>query len=254
VKRLVLTLAACAATVAVAAPAALGAPPVLHSVGHQARHPVATFSAPGADWISVYVASRPDRATDGSFFTENIKAVGILTGDVVQAGRWLYASRLNPGVYWVMLWASADWAACWDWEAFGGMNPACADGHSEPMQLVIRNQPPRITALGWSMRSHGRPGPSYYVTVHSRVRVCDDISGPVTLIRDERSWMGRHTFARARTNVRLNLRQPGCQIHNLSWRLGGRFFGAGNYTVRVWIRDADGATSRAVTRNWFTPH
>jgi hypothetical protein len=50
---------------------------------------VATFSAPRADFATIYIASRPDRATDGSFLTENIKELDILTDSEIQSGRWV---------------------------------------------------------------------------------------------------------------------------------------------------------------------
>jgi hypothetical protein len=43
----------------------------------------------------------------------------------------------------------------------------------------------------------------------------------------------------------------GCQVFSLAWRLEDRFFGVGNYTVRLWVKDADGATSRVASKNWF---
>lgn len=34
--------------------------------------------------------------------------------------------------------------------------------------------------------------------------------------------------------------------------LASKFFGVGNYTVRLWATDAKGARSNVVSRNWYT--
>jgi hypothetical protein len=90
------------------------------------------------------------------------------------------------------------------------------------------------------------------VTVHARVRLCDDVSGYVNVVRAERKWVGRRTLARARASELVRLRNVGCQIFGLSWRVEDRFLGVGNYTVRLWVRDADGAASSVVSKNWLT--
>ena len=79
-----------AVAVLLALPAsAAAAPPVLLTAGHEARHPVVTFSAPRANPVAVYIASKPDHATDGRFFDENIVTLDILTASEIQTGRWL---------------------------------------------------------------------------------------------------------------------------------------------------------------------
>ena len=88
--------------------AALSVPPTLTSVGVQDRHPLATFSAPKSDFASIDVATRPDRATDGSFLNENVEVSDILTASEIQAGRWAYESQIAPGTYYVLLLALPD--------------------------------------------------------------------------------------------------------------------------------------------------
>lgn len=83
--------------------AALAVPPTLSEVAQQDRHPTATFSAPRADFVSIYLASKPDRATDGSFLQENIKELDALTNPEIQSGRWVDESQVDPGTYWVLL-------------------------------------------------------------------------------------------------------------------------------------------------------
>lgn len=131
-----------AVAVLLALPASAAAtPPVLLTAGHEARHPVVTFSAPRANPVAVYIASKPDRATDGAFFAENIVTLDILTANEIQTGRWLSESQLEAGTYWVNLRASPDFAACWDYERFRGLDPACADGYSNVLQLQIPRGP-----------------------------------------------------------------------------------------------------------------
>jgi hypothetical protein len=117
-----------------AAVAALGvpgvvdaAPPKLLSVGHQNRHPTATFSAPGADFATIYLATSPARGTDGRFLDENIKEVDFLTMDEIQGGAWLDSSQVDPGVYYVMLNATD----------FCFPDDDCTDGFSEVLTLQV---------------------------------------------------------------------------------------------------------------------
>jgi hypothetical protein len=119
--------------------AANAAPPSLTSVSHQNRHPTATFSAPRADWVTVYVASKPDRATDGRFLEENVETLDILTDAEIQAGRWLDSSRLDPGVYYVMLRADPE-SSCVSYPPPNYervVDPSCADGFSNIVTLTI---------------------------------------------------------------------------------------------------------------------
>jgi hypothetical protein len=126
-----------AAVCALSLPASgLAMPPSLISVSQQDRHPTATFSAPRADFATMYLATKPDRATDGSFLEENVKELDILTDSEIQSGRWLDENRVDPGVYWVMLRASPDFASCYIFDA-GVFDPACADGFSNVATLRV---------------------------------------------------------------------------------------------------------------------
>ena len=118
----------------VGAPAsAAAAPPTIVSVGHQDRHPTATFGAlPGVDDATIYMATSPDRASDGSFLSENVADVDFLTDEEIQSAHWLYEGQLDPGSYYLMLRAS-------DYEC--SQNPSCIDGLSNVMPLTIPKPP-----------------------------------------------------------------------------------------------------------------
>lgn len=128
VRVIVATLAGCAALQLPGAAAAK--PPVLLSVGHQDRHPTATWQAmPGADSATIYFAISPNRATDGQFLTENVKHTDFLTDDEIQRGGYLDENRLDPGrTYYVLLRVS-------DYECEGG--DACFEGFSNMLTLTI---------------------------------------------------------------------------------------------------------------------
>jgi hypothetical protein len=130
-----LYLGGVAVALALAGPASAG-PPTLLTVGVKARHPTATFVAPRAASVAIYLASKPDRATDGSFLSENVKELGSLTDSEIQSGRWLDENRVDPGRYYVMLRAFADYDSCFIVE-LGKLDPACADGFSNLMTLVV---------------------------------------------------------------------------------------------------------------------
>jgi hypothetical protein len=119
--------------------------PTLSSISQQDRHAIATFSAPRADSATIYLATKPDRATDGSFLQENIKTLDILTDSEIQSGRWSDENQLDPGTYWAMLRASPDFDSCYIFES-GTFDPACADGFSNVLVLTIPRPTIRYTA------------------------------------------------------------------------------------------------------------
>lgn len=128
---------------AVAPASAAGAPPTLQSAGHVQRHPDVRFSAPFSDWVVVYVSRRPDRGSDGSFFSEHIVDTDILTAAEIATGRWLSSDPLEPGTYYVAVKASPDFDRCYRSEQ-GDFDPACADGFSGILPLTIpRPAPPK---------------------------------------------------------------------------------------------------------------
>jgi hypothetical protein len=137
-------IAATTAALVFAGPS-LAVPPSLTSVGQLNRHPTATFSAPRAEYVSVYVASRPDRASDGRFLTENVVATDWMTDSEIQAGEWEYANQLDPGTYFVMLSADPDFDACYV-EGTGAYDPSCADGFSSVATLAIPTPTSRYAA------------------------------------------------------------------------------------------------------------
>jgi hypothetical protein len=107
---------------------AQAAPPTWLSVGQQDRHPTGTFTMPGANYGTIAVADKPDRATDGDFLQENIKDFDILTADEIQTGQWLSEDQLDPGTYYILLRASTD--ACPD-------DPNCTNGYSNVLSLTV---------------------------------------------------------------------------------------------------------------------
>jgi hypothetical protein len=222
-----------------------------------------TFSAPRAADVTVYLASRPDRATDGRFLSENIEEIDFLTDEEIRSGRWLYEDAVKPGTYYVLLRADAE-SSCTSYpppDYRETHDPSCADGFSQVATLTVENRRPTVRASRWDLRGHGRR--NYWVSVHVRLRICDDIGGSANLrltrdeekylpYRDRRGRRRRATFGRSRDVDYLTLRGPGCRTVDLSWRLADKFFGVGYYEVRLRLRDSDGGQSRIVTKRWFT--
>lgn len=135
--RVKILIAVAALLAALAIPSVAAAvPPAFTSIGHQNRHLTATFSAPRADSVTIYVATKPNRATDGSFLSENVETLDSFADSEIQQGRWLSEAQIDPGTYYVMLRASADFGSCYVFET-GGYDPACADGYSEVVRLVV---------------------------------------------------------------------------------------------------------------------
>jgi hypothetical protein len=126
-------------------------PPTLSSITLQNRHPRATFSAPRADSATIYFSTKPDRSTDGSFLTENIKDLDTLTDSEIQTGQWLSEDQLDPGQYWAMLRATPDFNSCWIFDA-AAYDPACADGFSNVVELTVPKPTTRYVAKATAFR------------------------------------------------------------------------------------------------------
>lgn len=140
-RRAIIILVALAVALVLATPAA-AVPPTLSSVSQQDRHPVVNFSAPRAGSAVIYLATKPDRATDGSFLQENVKELDLLTPAEIQSGRWSDENQVEPGTYWVMLYASVDFDACYRYDS-GTFDPGCADGFSNVLTLSVPKPPVR---------------------------------------------------------------------------------------------------------------
>jgi hypothetical protein len=123
------------ALAAIHAPSALAVPPVLAVVAQSQRHPTATFTVSRSNFVEMQIASKPDRATDGSFLQENIVGSDILTDSEIQSGAWEYSNQLDPGTYWVTVDASPDLGVCLLGD--GSIDPACSDGYSNVLELRI---------------------------------------------------------------------------------------------------------------------
>lgn len=143
--------------------AALAMPPTLGAVSHQDRHPTASFSAPRSDSATIYLATKPDRATDGSFLQENVKELDILTDSEIQSGRWSDENQVDPGTYWVMLRASPDFASCYIFDG-GGYDPTCADGYSNVLTLAVPKPAIRYTARVTAYRYLGQAALQFTAT------------------------------------------------------------------------------------------
>ena len=111
----------------------------LAGVGQQDRHPTVTLAAPLAGSVIVYIASKPDRATDGSFLQENVVDIEYLTDSEIQSGLWLDSSQIDPGSYFVMLKATRDFTSCDSYDAHVNqvIDPSCADGFSTVVPLTV---------------------------------------------------------------------------------------------------------------------
>jgi hypothetical protein len=147
-KRLVV-VAATVLSIGFAEPA-LAVPPSIVSIGQQDRHATARVSAPHASSVTIYFASKPDRATDGKFLQENIVHLDFLTDSEIQTGQWTDEDRLKPGRYWVMINADPEFDRCY--VSGGTYDPACADGFSELVTLDVPRPATRYRASATAYR------------------------------------------------------------------------------------------------------
>jgi hypothetical protein len=128
---------------------------MLSAVGAEDRHPTATFAAPKADSATVYVASKPDRASDGEFLSENVVEVATLTDAELQAGMWKDAEQIDPGGYYVLLEAEESGDACYVPET-DSFDPSCADGWSEVLPLTVPRPAIRYSGAAVVRKSLGQ--------------------------------------------------------------------------------------------------
>jgi hypothetical protein len=143
-------VAAAGVALVLAAPV-LAVPPVITSLTQTDRHASATLSAPRADIVTIYFATKPDRATEGSFLEENIKTSDLLTDDEIASGRWSSEDQLDPGTYYVMLKALPDFGLCYDVNA-GDYDPACANGFSDVSTLNVPTPASRYAVAGTAFK------------------------------------------------------------------------------------------------------
>jgi hypothetical protein len=94
--------------------------------------------------VFITIASKPAQATDGSFLAENVVDSTLLTDAEIQAGRWVDASQLDPGTYWLIVNATPEFTVCLLDD--GSIDPSCADGYSNVLQLVVPTPPIHYTA------------------------------------------------------------------------------------------------------------
>ena len=132
-RRTTLLITAAAVTAGVTAVASLAGVPTLTSVSAPDGYAAATFNAPRASYLTFFVATKPDRASDGQFLEGNVVVTEILVDEEARSGRWRSETELAPGRYWVMLQARPD-DDCYVDDRF---DPACADGYSEPAPIVV---------------------------------------------------------------------------------------------------------------------
>lgn len=196
-----------------------GAGPTLLSAGAQQRHPTASWVLPsGVGAQAVEVATSPDVTSDGSFLATNTVAYDVLAST---DSAWTWARPLALGTFYVHVEASND---VW----------------SNVMTFTIANAAPRLRG---SIRFVGRDA----AFVQAAITLCDDTDGEPTLLIDQRKSAGAMTLARA--SLRRHLFFLGdCRRFVVRWHLARRFGGSGSYSVRLQVRDEDGALSNVVTR------
>ena len=121
-------------------------------------------------------------------------------------------------------------ACCW---------PAAAAAHADP---AIKNRQMRL-------KGHN-PGPSYYVSVRVRLRVCA-VRGRARVVFNETLRIGGNTFGR-HTRTRHFRQTASCQSRTFKWKLRDEFFGVGTYRVAATVSDRDAQVSKTVSRKQTT--
>ena len=94
------------------------------------------------------------------------------------------------------------------------------------------------------------PGPSYYVSVRIRLRVCA-VRGRSSVVFNETLRIGGNTFGRHRRTRHFD-QTASCRRRTFNWKLRDEFFGVGTYRVAATVRDKDAQVSNTVSRKQTT--
>jgi hypothetical protein len=104
---------------------------------------------------------------------------------------------------------------------------------------------PRLQSVKRIEAGHGPHGVGYFVTETLRFRACG-ATGDLTAEVEESKSLGDETTASEKFERPLGPPGAGCASYHLTWRLSDRMFGAGEYTLTLRVRNAEGKQSKAV--------
>ena len=81
-----------------------------------------------------------------------------------------------------------------------------------------------------------------------RLRVCDDSVGSLLARVEQSLKRGRRLRAKGVLTRTLAPTAGGCRAYRIRWRLPSGFLARGTYTVRLRIRDSEGAWSKPAVK------
>jgi hypothetical protein len=124
----------------------------------------------------------------------------------------------------------------------GAQTETVLEAAPPPPPPPVPNRQPRITSAHFGEHGHISSGRRYVIEV-VRFRVCDDSEGRLLAGVRQTLTLGRRTRAKASFTRALASAGRGCRSYKIKWRLRKVFLGSGIYTVRLQIRDSEGAWS-----------
>ncbi|MDX6512133.1 MAG: hypothetical protein QOE36_1637 [Gaiellaceae bacterium] len=211
----------------VLAASASAVPPVLLNLSQKNGHLSATFSAPRAMLLGVWVARDPARNPDGSFPQANMALFTAV--DDVTSGHWTSDQPLSPGTYWVVFEATPD-NDCYDDSL--NVDPSCSAGFSNELQIVIPKPKPKFTVES----ELGLAGPHSLTLTLTASPVYDDMTYRVC-------WQRVHPTKRRCLN-RLLRAQPGTVDEEATDGFTVDTRGLGRVTKFTWSVDGSVVLSR----------
>jgi hypothetical protein len=223
----------------VAAAPAAAAPPrtaTITGTASQNRHPMVTWLLPpGVEAFAVEIATSPSTGSDGAFFQENVRDLGLLQPTQTT---YLGTSQLDPGTYYTHVETQdtscsyLDNTTCFAWSA--------------PAQLAISlpaNHRPTLQFVRWAV-----------YTGEAVMKVCDETEGRLTfrtiLIQDFFGH-GRRTRARIKRESGPTFAEGESACETYYVPLPG-LYGAARYTMKMTVADARGGTSKPLVKRWVT--
>ena len=212
--------------------------PAISGVAVDDGFAVVSLGFGGLEPRRIEIARGPATGADGAFVPENLTQSSWL--DSTQTSPWTSLDPLAPGTYYIHL---------------SGLESNCSNCALEVWSNIVSvvvsdlpppaNTAPRIAKARF--RRYGHPAARRVFEAVS-FQVCDESLGKLTAeIREFRSVHGR-VKARGRFLRPIASTNGICGSYKLKWRVAPKLTGRGGYSVRLRVRDSDGAWSRFVAK------
>jgi hypothetical protein len=214
--------------------------PAISGVAVEDGFAVVSLSFGGLQPRRIEIAKSPATGADGAFVPDNVAQATWL--ESTQTSPWTSSDPLDPGTYYLHL--SGMQTNCW--------NCALEVWSTVATVVVSDPPPPENTApeiAKATFRRFGHPGATRVFEAVS-FQVCDGTFGKLTAeVRETRS-LHRRVRARGRFLRLIAATDGACRSYRLKWRVAPKLSRRGMYSIRLRVRDNEGAWSSFVAKTY----